>query len=150
MSVCVQSCPFALDRAPRVASDAIKRVTFGTEAAAFAIVWKSLQARVARGAIDSRAKRLFSAGILNTTEDLGVRDDEVPLYCSGMAPRRPPSDLRYPCRGFRQRPAQRAVFMRGWERDCAAARDLGVVRKASSTGVAQIGGGAARAHSAAV
>ena len=51
MSVCVQSCPFALDWAPRVASDAIKRVTFGTEDAAFAIVWKSLQARVARGAI---------------------------------------------------------------------------------------------------
>ena len=90
---------------------------------------------------DSRAKRLFSAGILNTTEDLGVRGDEVPLYCSGMAPRRPPPDLRYPCRGFRQRPAQRAVFMRGWERDRAAARDLGVVRRASSIGVAQIGGG---------
>ena len=90
---------------------------------------------------DSQAKRLFSAGILNTTEDLGVRGDEVPLYCSGMAPRRPPPDLRYPCRGFRQRPAQRAVFMRGWERDRAAARDLGVVRRGSSIGVAQIGGG---------
>ena len=89
---------------------------------------------------DSRAKRLFSAGILNTIEDLGDRGEEVPLYCSGMGPRRPPPDLRHPCRGFCQRPAQRAVFMRNWKRGRAAARDLGVVRRGSSIGVAQIGG----------
>ncbi len=65
---------------PRVASDAIKRVTFGTEDAAFAIVWKSLQARVARGAIDSRAKRLFSAGILNLGLPFG-RNYHAALRC---------------------------------------------------------------------
>ena len=51
MSVCVQSCPFALDRAPRVASDAIKRVTFGTEDATFAIVLRIRRARVISGTI---------------------------------------------------------------------------------------------------
>ena len=51
MSVCVQSCPFASDRAPRVASDAIKRVTFATEDATFATVLRSRRARVTSGTI---------------------------------------------------------------------------------------------------
>ena len=51
MSVCVLSCPFALDRAQRIASDAIKRVTFATEDATFAIVLRSRPARVTSSAI---------------------------------------------------------------------------------------------------
>ena len=52
MSVCDQSCPFlVLERAQRVASDAIKRVTFGTEDATFAIMLRSRRARVTSSAI---------------------------------------------------------------------------------------------------
>ena len=78
MSVCVLSCLFALDRAQRIASDAIKRVSFATEDATFAIVWKSLQARVTRGTIKHVTFAKGDATFATVLRELEISPTKVP------------------------------------------------------------------------